>query len=172
MHSPQLSRVFTEVAPWFELRRQRSSTLNLTFTPPKNRRVKRSPVAIDPLSYHTNNPSSDGMDGKTGVLFSAVHIGDPENLYNTSILAQIQNQKSLSFVLHGLTKTEAIHELNAKLPTWIDIVMRDAYPWVIRMVIICGGGNQILSEAVNEWIRGNENVAKAPKKKFSRRRPI
>ena len=131
---------FTRIAPRFELIRQRLNTLNLTFTPPKNRRVKKSSVAIGPLASHTNNPSSGDMDGKAGVPFYAVHIGDPESLYNTSILAQIQNQNSLSILLHGLTKSEAIHELHAKLPTWIDIVMRGAYPWVIPVVIICGGG--------------------------------
>ena len=30
-------------------------------------------------------------------------------------------------------------------------------------VIICGGGKQILSEAVDQWIKNHDNVAKAPK---------
>jgi hypothetical protein len=40
---------------------------------------------------------------------------------------------------------------------------------VIPAVIICGGGNQILSEAVDQWIKTNVYVAKAPKRKYSRR---
>jgi hypothetical protein len=32
---------------------------------------------------------------------------------------------------------------------------------VIPAVIVCGGGNQILSEAVDQWIKTNINVAKA-----------
>jgi hypothetical protein len=47
--------------------------------------------------------------------------------------------------------------------------MRGAYPWVSSGVIICGGGNQILSEAVDQWIKNNVSVAKAPKRRSTRR---
>jgi hypothetical protein len=177
IHSRQLSRVFTEVAPQFELIRQRLNALNLECTPPKvKRNRKKMPVSIDPLPLAVANPSDVGVGGKAGTPFYAVHVGEPDNLYNTAknrrSLQQVQGQKSISIDLHGMTKEEALSELDAKLPEWIDIAMRGAYPWVIPVVIICGGGNQILSEAVEKWIKGNENVAKAPKKKFSRRASI
>ncbi|KAL7540296.1 hypothetical protein ACHAXR_010011 [Thalassiosira sp. AJA248-18] len=41
--------------------------------------------------------------------------------------------------------------------------MRGEYPWVIPVDIVCGGGSQILSEAVKAWIRNNRQVANRPK---------
>jgi len=169
-HSKQLSHVFSEVAPQFEQIRQRLNALNLTCTPPKVKKGKKklpaSPVDVTlPLVHNT-----EGVGGKVGVPFYAVHVGAPENLYNTKKNTSLQGQKPISIDLHGLTKQQAISELDAKLPQWIDVAMRGSCPWVILVVIICGGGNQILSEAVDGWIKCNENVAKAPKKKFSRRR--
>eukprot|EP00571_Detonula_confervacea_P009215 CAMPEP_0172320536 /NCGR_PEP_ID=MMETSP1058-20130122/40741_1 /TAXON_ID=83371 /ORGANISM="Detonula confervacea, Strain CCMP 353" /LENGTH=519 /DNA_ID=CAMNT_0013035817 /DNA_START=64 /DNA_END=1623 /DNA_ORIENTATION=- len=169
IHSRQLSQVFAEVAPQFEHIRQKLNALNLTCTPPKiKRRNKKLPVAIEPLPL-VNNPNCDGLGGKAGVPFYAVHVGEANNLYK--ITKPLQG-KSISIDLHGFTKEEALSELDAKLPEWVDIAMQGAYPWVISTVIICGGGNQILSQAVDQWIKCNDHVAKAPKKKFSRRRSM
>lgn len=41
--------------------------------------------------------------------------------------------------------------------------MAEEYPFVIQVKIVCGGGNQILVEAVENWIRQSKNVAMAPK---------
>ena len=65
--------------------------------------------------------------------------------------------------LHGFTKDEALERLNLSLVEWVDAAMHGSYPWVIPAVIVCGGGNQILSETVENWIRDNKNVANAPK---------
>jgi hypothetical protein len=46
----------------------------------------------------------------------------------------------------------------------MDAAMKGEYPWVIPAVIVCGGGNQILSETVEAWIREKKNVANAPKR--------
>jgi len=172
-HSRQLSKVFNEAAPQFERMRQKLNVLNLACTPPKVKtRRKKFPVAIAPLPLSVcTNPNGDGTGGKAGVPFYAVHVGAAENLYNTKKYS-LQGQKSISIDLHGLTKEQALIDLDAKLPEWIDSAMRGAYPFIIPVVIICGGGNQILSETVDQWIKCNENVAKAPKKKFSRRRSI
>ncbi|KAL7526985.1 hypothetical protein ACHAXR_001743, partial [Thalassiosira sp. AJA248-18] len=176
VHSRQLSRAFTEMAPQFEQIRQKLNALNLTCTPPKVKKTHRKsklPVVTTPI-ISVDNPHCDN-GGKAGVPFYAVHVGATQNLYNTakkgspSSLKLQGGQKSISIDLHGMTKEEALTELDTKLPQWNDIAMRGAYPWVIPVVIICGGGNQILSEAVDRWIKCNENVAKAPKKKFSRR---
>ena len=43
--------------------------------------------------------------------------------------------------------------------------MRGAYQWVIPAVIVCGGGNQVLSEAVKGWIKCGDGVARAPRKR-------
>ena len=65
--------------------------------------------------------------------------------------------------LHGLSKSDALDTLDAFLPQWIDVAMRGEYPWVIPVVIVCGKGSQSLSEVVEDWIKGNERVANAPK---------
>lgn len=170
-HSKQLSKVFTEAAPQFEQIRQKLNALNLTNTPPKIKQRKRVPVAIAPLPF-VDNPSTDGVGGKAGVPFYAVHVGAPENLYTTMKHSLHAGRKAVSIDLHGMTREEALAALDAKLPQWVDTALKGEHPWVIPATIICGGGNQILSEAVEGWIRGNKNVAKAPKRKFSRRRTV
>ena len=65
--------------------------------------------------------------------------------------------------LHGLTKKQALSKLNESLPVWSEIAMKGAYPFVIQVKIVCGGGSQVLSEAVQDWIRQNKNGANAPK---------
>lgn len=56
--------------------------------------------------------------------------------------------------LHGLTKDGALAELDA-----VDIAMKGWYPWIL----VCGGGGQVLAEAVEDWIKRNKNAANAPK---------
>ena len=65
--------------------------------------------------------------------------------------------------LHGLSQGEALNKLEESLPTWVETAMKGEYPWVIAVDIICGGGNQILSEVVGEWIKANRQVANRPK---------
>eukprot|EP00578_Thalassiosira_sp_NH16_P002003 CAMPEP_0181130940 /NCGR_PEP_ID=MMETSP1071-20121207/30142_1 /TAXON_ID=35127 /ORGANISM="Thalassiosira sp., Strain NH16" /LENGTH=584 /DNA_ID=CAMNT_0023217065 /DNA_START=111 /DNA_END=1861 /DNA_ORIENTATION=- len=154
-HSRQLSGVFAEASPKFEQIRQKLNALSLSCTPPKVKRTGKKPLAIDPLPM-VNNPNENGRGGKAGVPFYAIHVG--ENLYRVT---KPLSQKSLSVDLHGMTQDEALRTLDNILPTWVNEAMRGSYPWVIPAVVICGGGNQILSEAVEGWIRRNENVAKA-----------
>lgn len=163
-HSLRMSRVFAEASPRFEQIRRRLNAMNLTCSLPKDKTCrKKMPGAIEQLDF---NPSNVGLGGKAGVPFYAVHVGESDNLYKVT---KPLNRKPISTDLHGLTRDEALAELDAKLPEWIDVAMQGGYPWVIPAVIICGGGNQILSEAVDQWIKNNVNVAKAPKRKQSRR---
>ena len=111
-----------------------------------------------------NHPCGEGKGSKAGVPFYAVHVGATENLYKTQKPALAGRDKPISIDLHGRTMEEALSDLDSKLPEWINIAMRGAHPFMIRVVIVCGGGNQILSEAVEGWIKGNENVARAPQK--------
>eukprot|EP00581_Thalassiosira_minuscula_P014565 CAMPEP_0183714258 /NCGR_PEP_ID=MMETSP0737-20130205/8841_1 /TAXON_ID=385413 /ORGANISM="Thalassiosira miniscula, Strain CCMP1093" /LENGTH=553 /DNA_ID=CAMNT_0025943165 /DNA_START=354 /DNA_END=2015 /DNA_ORIENTATION=+ len=173
-HSRQLSRVFGEAAPQFEAIRQRLNVLNLSCMSPKNKSLSRNrkkiPVALPPMPLA--NPNLEGTGGKAGVPFYAVHVGASENLYNTKNCALLSRQKPISIDLHGYTKEDALKELDSKLPEWYNTAMGGSHPFMISVVIICGGGNQILSEAVDQWIKSNENVAKAPKKKYNRRRTM
>jgi DNA-nicking Smr family endonuclease len=49
-------------------------------------------------------------------------------------------------------------QLNDSLPNWINEAMKE-HPWTVRVDIITGGGQQILAEVVEHWIRKNEQVA-------------
>ena len=169
IHSRQLTCVFDEASPKFEEIRQKLNTLNLVCTPPKIKMTrKKLPVGSTTLPF-VDNPCSDSIGGKAGVPFYSVHVGEADNLYKVTKPLRSRGP-ALSIDLHGLTRDEAMKELGEVLPKWVDVAQRGEYPWVIPAVIICGGGNQILSEAVDQWIKSNENVAKAPKNKFRRRR--
>lgn len=101
-------------------------------------------------------------------------MGEVDNLYKTSKKrSKGRKHKSrdknpnetITIDLHGMTADDALAKLEERLPTWVDTAMKGQHPWVISINIICGGGNQILSEVVENWIRYNENVSNAPKKR-------
>lgn len=162
-HSVRLSRVFVEASPRFEEVRQKLNAMNLACCPPKDKTSKKKSMTSEPVDF---NPNNVGLGGKAGVPLYEVRVGETENLYKVIKPLKV---KPFTIDLHGFSMDEALSELDANLPGWIDVAMRGAYPWVISGVIICGGGNQILSEAVDQWIKGNVNVAKAPKRRFAGR---
>jgi DNA-nicking Smr family endonuclease len=173
IHSRKLTKVFAEAAPQFEQIRRKLNELNLTCTPPKVKASttrKKSPARIPALPVTHN--LGEGTGGKAGSPFHAVHVGSPENLYMTQKdVKSMRGQKSVSIDLHGMAKDEALVTLDEELPKWVNSAMRGSHPFVIPVVIVCGCGNQILSEAVEGWIKSNESVARAPKAR-SRRRSI
>jgi hypothetical protein len=65
--------------------------------------------------------------------------------------------------LHGLTREEALVKLEESLKVWVDTALKGSYPFVIPAMIVCGGGNQILSEIVQKWIKSKNNICNAPK---------
>mmetsp|Transcript_19636 Transcript_19636/g.32186 ORF Transcript_19636/g.32186 Transcript_19636/m.32186 type:complete len:538 (-) Transcript_19636:85-1698(-) len=164
-HSRKLSQIFEEAEPRFKEIRQKLADLSLECQPKaKSRPQKRVPSRVQPI----DNPCTTGQGGKAGVPFYVVHVGETKNLYTTRHTL-IGRKNSLSIDLHGYTKAQALEELDTKLPEWVSTAQRGSYPFVIPVTIICGGGNQILSETVDQWIKSNDNVANAPKKKFNRR---
>ena len=52
----------------------------------------------------------------------------------------------------ALAVVEALQVLNESLPVWMENAMHE-YPWTVVVNIIYGGGNQIISESVEHWIR-------------------
>jgi len=168
MHSRNLGRALNEASLQFMKIRQKLAAMNLECTPPKaksaSRRKSNGPAELCPLPTVTN--SNEG--GKAGVPFYPVHVGPPDNLYNTRHVFSPAGQQPVAVDLHGLTRTEAISELDSRLPKWYESAMRSEYPFILKVTIVCGGGNQIISEAVDQWIKTKEVVSKAPK--FSRRR--
>lgn len=105
--------------------------------------------------------------GKAGKPYFIVYVGDVDNLYKTTKKPcrkpQYLQAAAATIDLHGYTTSEALDILNESLPNWIETAMMAEYPWVMQVKIVCGCGNQVLSEAVQEWIKSSNNVRNAPK---------
>ena len=97
---------------------------------------------------------------KAGKVIHPILVGEVSNLYKTRRLPQAY---LTTLDLHGCSKGEALEKLGDSLPVWVEAAMRGNHPWVLGVDILCGGGNQTLSDVVKEWIRANEQVANRPK---------
>jgi DNA-nicking Smr family endonuclease len=163
-HSIVLSKLFEEAEPIFKVIRQRLNNLSLEKKSPKARRFSDKKRDESPTSV-VYNPDTFGLGGKAGKTSYTVNVGQVENLY---ISIKRNSKKCISrqnamIDLHGCTKDQALSKLDEALVDWVDTAMKGEYPWVMPVEIVCGGGNQILSEVVEGWIRARKNVANAPK---------
>ena len=166
-HSRALSYLFEEAEPKLKEIRQRLNSLNIQNTQPKKRSFnRRHSIAVQPI----DNPITDGLGGKAGKVCFFLQVGAVDNLHKTTKPIVYAKRNSNSQVpdpifidLHGYTKEEATKELDVCLPQWVDTAMGGAYPWVLPVTVVCGGGNQILSESVDKWVRKNDRVSNAPK---------
>eukprot|EP00985_Skeletonema_marinoi_P016393 scaffold8804_cov80-Skeletonema_marinoi.AAC.1 len=117
-----------------------------------------------------NNPSDVGIGTSPGQIMFPIVVGNVDDLYKSSKRSSGRKQpqskngtRRLSIDLHGYTTDEALKALNESLPRWIDSAMRGSHPFVEVVDIITGSGKQILSEAVEGWIKSHGNVARRPK---------
>merc|ERR1712029_988410 len=92
---------------------------------------------------------------KAGKSHYVVNVGEVQNLYKTkkpSAVAPSQRAESAdplpALDLHGCTKAEALAKLDKSLEAWVDAAMSGSYPFVRRVVIVCGCGSQMLSDVV------------------------
>mmetsp|Transcript_31820 Transcript_31820/g.66692 ORF Transcript_31820/g.66692 Transcript_31820/m.66692 type:complete len:522 (-) Transcript_31820:244-1809(-) len=164
-HSKLLSKVFEEMDPKLKVIRRQLNDMVLDRQSSKTKKSsnrKKSPVEAMNTVF---NPSTIGTGGKAGKTIFVVNVGRVENLYKTSKRDRgaLHRPPQAKVDLHGCTQEEAVEKLGASLKTWMKTAMHGSYPWVIPAVIVCGGGNQILSETVEGWIKHTESVANAPK---------
>ena len=108
----------------------------------------------DPLSYCCLTDS----EGKAGKTAFQVLVGHGDYLYKSSKNTRHIQSNSCTIDLHGCTIDQALDNLNTSLPFWMDEAMKGS-PWTVGVNIITGGGNQIVAEAVEQWIREKRNVA-------------
>ena len=164
-HSEFLSKVFDEADSTFKAIRRRLNNLSLERTLPKEKVAER-PVISRPKPVQ--NPKTDGLGGKAGKSSYVIHVGEVNNLYKSSkkSKARIASAKPQIIDLHGCTREEAVQKLDVSLPIWEKHAMEGCYPFVAPVVIVCGGGNQLLSETVSQWIKENK-VSNAPNGKKS-----
>ena len=170
-HSRALTKLFEEAEPKFREIRQQLNALYIERTEPKVKTSQKKTTIK--VQKPTNNPSVEGIGCKAGKTSFVVQVGEVDNLYKTS-KPSVRNNHALykshpiMLDLHGFTKDQALSTLDQDLPKWTDIAMQGSYPFVQPVIIVCGGGNQILSESVEHWIKQNDRVSNAPKNCFSR----
>lgn len=159
-HSRKMSLVFEEVETSFKEIRQRLSNLSIKKTPKKSAVPKKTShdVKLELASV------DKGIGGKAGKTIFPLLVGRAENLY---LSAKKKNQRcnlrTIPCDLHAFSKEEALEKLSSSLPVWFETAMMGEHPFVIKVDVICGGGNQVLAEVVERWIRQNKQVANRPK---------
>ena len=166
-HSKLLGKVHEEAESQFKLIRQRLNNLVLERSKPKSKKKHKAPLQSISQVVNTT-PSSLGLGGKAGKTHYTIQVGEVSNLYKTSKRRRSRSpltnqQKTLKIDLHGLTRQESLKSLDDSLPIWQERAMSGSYPFVVPVEIVCGGGSQVLSEVVEQWIRNNDQVANAPK---------
>jgi len=164
-HSKALTKLHEELQPKLRLIRQCLNNLLIERSQPKSKSRRHSNRAPSPT--HVDISCMKCLSGKAGKSNFMVHVGEVENLYKTRNIMTMHNSSSCTPMLdlHGYTRDEALQKLDDNLHAWVEAAMKGAYPFVIQVQIISGCGNQIVSEAVEQWIRRKKNVAIAPKKR-------
>jgi len=170
-HSAKLSKLHEEVEHRLKEIRMKLNALDLERQPRKQKRQSNKKKKKNDLAQLIL-PTPE-ITGKVGKPSYDVQVGNVKNLYRTSKTSQNNPSRVVSMLdLHGCTKEEALLQLDKSLETWIDDAMQGSYPFVIPAKIVCGCGNQILSETVEKWIRENAQVANAPKNSISYIAPL
>lgn len=167
-HSKLLTTLFEEAEPVFkEIRKYLNDLANIQKS---NNHSKKRTMSTTKVQPKTNNPSNVGIGNSPGQIMFPIVVGNVDDLYKSSKRSsgrkhsQSKNgTRRLSIDLHGCTTDEALKALNESLPQWIDSAMRGSHPFVEVVDIITGSGKQILSEAVEGWIKTKQQVARRPK---------
>jgi len=171
-HSIRLTAIHDEAqVKHFKQIRQRINNLTIERSQRKIKSIcPRSSKNEHSLPCTSSCLLKEGVGGKAGKSHFEINVGEVENLYKTTKPSAIASHCSSSNTmptldLHGCTKEEALKKLNESLKVWVDTAMQGTYPFVQPARIVCGCGNQILSEVVENWIRERQNVSNAPKKR-------
>ena len=129
----------------------------------KQKKPKTNAADKENISNKVASMRCSSFGGKAGRAAYPILVGEAANLYKTHQLRQRKKTCKVTLDLHGCTRDEAKKMLNEGLQAWIDSAMKGDYPFVIPVDIVCGGGNQILSDLVAQFIRDETNVAKRPR---------
>jgi len=160
-HSRSMTSVLEEMGPLLKDIRTRLNDLSIQKVAPKvkHNKVRRKHELCVPAVEVVS--LQKGFGGKAGKVVYPVLVGEITNLYKTS--KSVLRTRLIVIDLHGSSRDEALENLNSDLTLWMDTAMKGDYPWVVPVDIICGGGSQLLSDVVKDWIQANRNVANRPK---------
>jgi len=161
-HSMRLSKVHEEVQPRLKGIRTRLNRLDLELQPPKQRKMTKRKKTVKGADLRVLPNFTVGR--KAGRPYFLVRVGEENNLYSTTKLPPQHGRCDIPVLdLHGFTREEALVKLEDNRKVWVDTAIRGSYPFVIPAMIVCGGGNQILSETVQKWIKSTKNICSSPK---------
>ena len=163
-HSRSFEPVINELIPLLQPIRRNLDSLTLERSRPKQEKVSK--VASNDKENTCNFFRTSESTAKAGKAVFPIVVGQVSNLYNSSKSSHRRKSKQLKTIsldLHGMSKADALQKLRKSLPNWNDLAMKGEYPWVIPVDIICGCGNQILSEVVTDWIKKENKVGNRPK---------
>lgn len=163
-HFKSLSRVHEEARSRLKEIRTRLHALNLECRPPKQRGASGGKMKAEGETTNDQSMSPNaGVGGKAGKPSFLVNVGEIQNLYKTTKLPRHDPCSVHTLDLHGCTISAAVDKLDESLKAWVDTAMRGSYPFVISAMIVCGCGNQVMSETVENWIKQHAQVANSPK---------
>ena len=165
-HSKSFEPVLNELKPLLREVREKISSRGLQRDEPKKRTVKKKKAAADKENEANYCPPPQS-ETKAGKAVHRILVGEPDYLYKPlSSRNSSQNGshgRRVSILdLHGFSAEDARSKLEKCVGQWMKEAMVE-YPFVIRVDIICGGGAQVLSDVVGEFIRHTPQVANRPK---------
>ena len=126
-HSKRLTVSLKKLSTSFKNEDSGFMILHLTSgQPPKQRdgSMKKHQVASEPVNHHC---ISD-LGAKAGRTFFPVLVGPEEFLYKSSKSSQQGQASTQKIDLHGYSKVEALQQLDAALPNWMDAAMKSEHP--------------------------------------------
>ena len=161
VHSKAMEPVLNELRPLLKIRRNKIASHYIQNSPSKKKKSSTKVAAkatkndahLAPMSLNNH------LGGKAGKSVYKVVVGETTNLYKTSKFKSLSSERIITLDLHGCSRYKAMGMLRKSLQEWVDIAMNGEYPFLIPCDIICGGGNQILSEIVAQFIRDSPQVA-------------
>ncbi|KAL7457470.1 hypothetical protein ACHAWC_009007 [Mediolabrus comicus] len=163
-HSKSFEPVINELRPLLRPIRRNLDSLTLERTRPKE--IRDTKLDSNDKENINNFSCTNESAAKAGKVVFPIVVGQESNLYKSfksSYRRNSQSFKAISLDLHGMSKDEAEQALKKSLLKWIKLAMNGGDPWVIPVDIICGGGNQILREVVDDWIKRENQVGNRPK---------
>jgi DNA-nicking Smr family endonuclease len=159
--------VLCELRPQLKVIREQLAALSLQKSLPRmGRKIENIEKENSSIESTESVSKEDSYCGKAGKSVYPVLVGEVTHLYKTSKLSLRKSkpfQRITTLDLHGCSMDKALEMLHKGLHEWVEEAMKGEHPFVIPVNIICGGGNQILSEVVAQFIRDNPQVANRPR---------
>ncbi|KAL9184637.1 hypothetical protein ACHAXT_012607 [Thalassiosira profunda] len=165
LHSKAMEPVLNELRPKLKRIKQQIDAHSLQKDRPKERKPSTRGKGKEnaPNPERSLIPIKDSSGGKAGKTAYPILVGESTDLFKTAQLRPGKALRRITLDLHGFSRYKALGQLRKSLAEWIDVAMKGEYPFVVAVDIICGGGNQVLSEVVAQFIRNSPQIANRPK---------